>query len=362
MRVRLLYHDPDCPGGVSPFDEAIFRIARADIVCLACPYIGLGYLQRVLRLTRSWRLLTDVEEWLRSQDRMQRQRVYEFLVRNRFMVKHSPRLHAKVVIGSCSAMLGSANFTDAGIRRRTEVGVYLADQPRVRELSEWFEIQWQRAYELDKVRLKRIAAFMKSLPKRPVVEETPSLVVSPPPSTQPAGLVQLPGAPASKKDASSDDDIYGNFGHGEGRREWEDACKYNFICAGGGRRFSAPLETLAPGNRIWVYVPKHGYVGVARVTGVAEPASRFQVITSDGKARKIMEVLKSPKGYHSEHIKNPELCEYFVPVRWLETKPVKEGVKGRDLFVNRQTVCRPKAPSWRFTLRRLRRAFPKHNQ
>jgi hypothetical protein len=362
MTARLLYHNPDRPDGVSPFDEAILRIASADNVCFACPYISLAYFHRVIQLTKSWRLLTDVEEWLRSNDSTQRERVYEFLANNRFLIRHSSRLHAKVVIGSRAAMLGSANFTDAGIRKRTEVGVRLEDEPQVQELTEWFDAQWRRADELDKVRLKRIAAFMKSLPKAQLIEDTPNPVISSALSRHVAKLARISGVPTGRKKGSLNEDVYVNFGHEDGWREWEDACKYNFICAGGGRQYSASLETLAPGNRIWVYAPKHGYVGVARVTGIAEPASRFQVRTSDRKVRPIMKVLKSPDGYHSKDINNRERCEYFVPVRWLETKPVKEGVKGPDLFANEQTVCRPTKPIWRFTLKRLRREFPNHNR
>src|SRR5437660_1066459 len=106
MPIRLLYHDPDSPGAVSPFDAAIVSIARGDHVRLACPYSSLAYLRRVVALSASWRLLTDVEEWLLSQNRMQRERIYGFLVRNRSVIRHYPHLHAKVVIGSRAAMLG----------------------------------------------------------------------------------------------------------------------------------------------------------------------------------------------------------------------------------------------------------------
>ena len=60
----------------------------------------------------------------------------------------------------------------------------MENDPQVQELTEWFDAQWLRAYELDKVLLKRIAAFMKLLPKEQVVEDTPNSVISPPLSTQ----------------------------------------------------------------------------------------------------------------------------------------------------------------------------------
>jgi phosphatidylserine/phosphatidylglycerophosphate/cardiolipin synthase-like enzyme len=179
MPIRLLYHDRRCPGAVSPFDEALLRIARAGNVRLACPYIGLGYLDRVVGQTPSWLLLTDVEEWLRSQNRIQRKKVYQFLVRNRDRIRHYPRLHAKVAIGTRFALLGSANFTNAGIQRRTELSALFEEEPQVQELTEWFDQQWEDAYELNEVLLHRIAAFMRKLPERPVVEKTRKPVISP---------------------------------------------------------------------------------------------------------------------------------------------------------------------------------------
>src|SRR5262249_9795954 len=141
-------------------------------------------------------------------------------------------------------------------------------------------------------------------------------------------------------------DAYVNFGHGETWREWPDACEYNFICAGGGRRFSRPLATLSPGTRIWVYAPRYGYLGVARVIGAPERASRFKVRTSDGDLRPVMKVVRSPGGYHSDEIRDAERCEYFVPVYWLETKPLEQAVAGPDLFSNPNIVARPTSATW----------------
>ena len=191
MTIRLLYHDPDSPGAVSPFDAAIVSLVTGDNVRLACPYLSLPYLRRVTSLSASWRLLTDIEEWLLSQNRTQRERIYEFLVCNRSVVRHYPHLHAKVVIGSRAAMLGSANLTDAGIRRRTEVSVLLEDEPQVQELSAWFETHWLKSHELP---LDDIAQFMTSLPEGAVVEEASDAAVFPPLSTIPARLVPLPSS------------------------------------------------------------------------------------------------------------------------------------------------------------------------
>ncbi|HMF10932.1 MAG TPA: phospholipase D-like domain-containing protein [Gemmataceae bacterium] len=188
MTIRLLYHHPDSPGAVSPFDEAIISIATGQHVRLACPYISPQYLRRALSVSASWRLLTDVEEWLSSSYQQQRKEVHRFLVRNHSTIRHLPRLHAKVAIASRAAMLGSANFTDFGIRWRTEVSVLLEDEPQVEELVSWFEAHWVKAYELP---IDEIAEFIKSLPKRRPADEDFDAALFPLLSSKPARLVAL---------------------------------------------------------------------------------------------------------------------------------------------------------------------------
>ena len=63
-------------------------------------------------------------------------------------------------------------------------------------------------------------------------------------------------------------ELYGSFGHGESR-SWEDAVEHGFICAGGGSWYSRTPQVLGPGDRVWVRVPKSGFVGVGRVTGAS---------------------------------------------------------------------------------------------
>ncbi len=68
MPVILVHHTPESSGGgVSPFDTAIMEIATGRDVRIACPFLGVKYLQRVIDRASSWRLLTDVEAWLASQ-------------------------------------------------------------------------------------------------------------------------------------------------------------------------------------------------------------------------------------------------------------------------------------------------------
>lgn len=153
-------------------------------------------------------------------------------------------------------------------------------------------------------------------------------------------------------------EFYLNFGHGEAR-SWEDALQYGFVCAGGGTFFSKPLQLLSPGDRIWVKAPGYGFVGVARVMGRAQSVTTFTVTTPAGEFP-ILEVAKGGE-YHREFFNDPDRCEYFVPVRWLQTVPLEKAVQEIGLFGLPLIVCKPTTPKWRHTVERLKKEFPDYN-
>ena len=150
-------------------------------------------------------------------------------------------------------------------------------------------------------------------------------------------------------------EYYVSYGD-EVSRSWADARKFGYISAGGGTWYSQTLKLLSPGDRVWVKIPKTGYVGVGRVTGAVQPAREFVVSTPDG-SRRALEVLA-----HGERCKanadDPEKTEYFVPVTWLDTVPREKAVNELGLFGNQNTVCQPTTPKWRHTVERLKLAFP----
>lgn len=150
-------------------------------------------------------------------------------------------------------------------------------------------------------------------------------------------------------------EYYVSFGHGLGR-SWNEARKYGFISGGGGSWYSGTLQMLEPGDRIWVNVPKTGYVGVGIVTGESTPAAEFQLPGPDGQPRPALEVLKEAPYEHGTG-DDPEKSEYFVPVDWIETVPIEEAFSEVGLFGNQNTVCAPKAPKWRHTVDRLKQFF-----
>lgn len=154
-------------------------------------------------------------------------------------------------------------------------------------------------------------------------------------------------------------EFYASFGHGDDR-SWDEAVKYGFLSAGGGSWYSKTLNLLSPGDLIWVKAPGYGFVGVGRVKGKAEAASVFKIQAGDDE-RLAVEVLKNGN-YHKQFLNDPERCEYFVPVEWIETLPLEDGIKEVGLFGNKNTVCRPTDPKWRSTVERLRTFFLKAKQ
>ena len=86
-------------------------------------------------------------------------------------------------------------------------------------------------------------------------------------------------------------EYYVSFGH-DATRDWNEAVKYGFISGGGGTWYSKTLQMLSPGDRVWVNVPRYGYVGVGRVTGPVARADQF-TITVDGVTRPFLEVAQA---------------------------------------------------------------------
>ena len=142
-------------------------------------------------------------------------------------------------------------------------------------------------------------------------------------------------------------EFYVSFGEGPHRR-WNDARKYGFISAGGGEWYTRTLGTLQHGDRIWVSVPGKGYVGVGKVV---TPSSRYNEfsVSSNGVSMPINEVeLEAPSALDKEH------NEHFVAVEWIKAVDLEQAVKERGFFGNQNTVAKPRASRWEFTVERLK--------
>lgn len=53
----------------------------------------------------------------------------------------------------------------------------------------------------------------------------------------------------------------------------------------------------------------------------------------------------------------PELSEYFVKVKWIDTREANKAFNEVGLFGNQNTVCQPTTPKWRHTVERLKQVF-----
>lgn len=146
-------------------------------------------------------------------------------------------------------------------------------------------------------------------------------------------------------------DYYVAFGESN-QRSWDDAIRYGFVSAGGGKKWSGPLYNLQVDNRISVCIPGTGYVGIGIVRETAVPVSDFRVDVN-GTSTPIMEApIKAPdlKAYAV----NPDTYEHFVKVEWLKTLPRTQAFWQKGMFANQNVVCRLKN---KFTLDKLAEHF-----
>jgi len=149
-------------------------------------------------------------------------------------------------------------------------------------------------------------------------------------------------------------EYYVSFGHNQGRN-WDDARQYGFISGGGGRWYSQTLNQLTEGNRVWVNIPRIGYVGVGIVESRAVKVDEFKVKTEKGE----IPLLQAPINdhYHKKWVNDEDKAEYIVRVRWIKQVPLEEAKSELGFFGNQNTVCKPTTPKWNHTVNRLKEIF-----
>ncbi|WP_250442932.1 hypothetical protein [Actinotalea sp. C106] len=163
-----------------------------------------------------------------------------------------------------------------------------------------------------------------------------------------------PGRRVSKRADWNGKDWFVSFGDSLGR-SWADGLRYGFVSAGGGQWFSNTLRALPVGARVFVHVPKAGYVAVGETL---RPAERFDAaeVWIDGTWTKLA-------GLHLEaayrHVDDPrdvddENAEYVVPVRWIRAVGIDEAYWEKGMFANQNSACKLRQ---QFTLERLAAHF-----
>jgi len=134
------------------------------------------------------------------------------------------------------------------------------------------------------------------------------------------------------------------FTLGEGEhRNWEDCRRFGFLSAGGSDWHVRTTRQLSSGDRVYVSIPKAGYVGVGVVLEAATPADEASVVV-DNHEVPLSEIALSSDA--SE--------ETIVTVRWETTVGVADAVWRDGMRANQNTVWRLQHP---FTIEQLTEAF-----
>lgn len=167
---------------------------------------------------------------------------------------------------------------------------------------------------------------------------------------------QTPGAvPARQtktREAWNGSDWYVAFGEDSGTRQWADGQKYGFVSGGGGMWFSRTLKNLPIGARVFVHIPKAGYVGVGTVIGEAR---RFDeaLVEVDG-VETLLQTLPLVGNYRHAGDTEDENAEWVVPVAWTKTVPREQAVWRNGMFANQNTAAKLRQ---KFTIEQVTERF-----
>jgi hypothetical protein len=130
---------------------------------------------------------------------------------------------------------------------------------------------------------------------------------------------------------------YVNIGDGP-NRSWDDMQRYGFIAAGGGEKYSGPLNRLHPGDRIVAYQPGAGYVGYGIVAAASVNVSDFKTESGPLLEQKLAQPGMARPG------QDVALAEHVVGVDWIKKVPIAEAKKFDGIFSNPNIVCKLRDP------------------
>ncbi len=174
-KIEIVCHSKESrEGGESPFDKAVCSIVQKKNVKLACPYLSVTYLRdTIAKKASSWKIITDLEEWMRAADKPKD--VRSFLEKNTNHIRHVPGLHAKVVMNRHQALVGSANLTRGGLAKREEVSILIENKACLQKLHDWFDFLWR---ESSLPPMEEIAAYSQNLPETNRPRQSPKRLLS----------------------------------------------------------------------------------------------------------------------------------------------------------------------------------------
>lgn len=153
---------------------------------------------------------------------------------------------------------------------------------------------------------------------------------------------QAPGIASRRqtktREAWNGSDWYVAFGEDNGTRQWMDGQRYGFVSGGGGAWFSRTLKNLPIGARVFVHIPKAGYVGVGTVIGEAR---RFDeaLVDIDG-VETPLQSLSLVGTYRHDGDDEDDSAEWVVPVKWTKAVPREQAVWKNGMFANQNTATK----------------------
>ncbi len=144
-------------------------------------------------------------------------------------------------------------------------------------------------------------------------------------------------SPAERKNIEWVGDWYVNVGEGKGEtRTWADCMKYGFLSAGQGAVYSNALKRLEIGSTVYAYMAGLGYVGLGKVTQKAMPIRNFVV----GQAKRPLLEMSLEAKCPNANSNDPELSEWVVGVKWLNTFPKEQAQRFVGAFASQNVVCK----------------------
>ncbi|KRB77686.1 hypothetical protein ASE01_05645 [Nocardioides sp. Root190] len=150
-------------------------------------------------------------------------------------------------------------------------------------------------------------------------------------------------------------DWYVSYG---GNRPWQDAQKFGFIAAGGGKFYSQTMRTLPEGARVWVNVPGTGYVAVGKTLAPARRWVEALVKVGDDWVKLSEQDLVGTPHPHFDDA-DDDMAEWVVPVEWLDAHPETEAYWQKGMFASQHSACKLRQE---FTLERLADHFGIENK
>jgi len=92
-------------------------------------------------------------------------------------------------------------------------------------------------------------------------------------------------------------------------RNWDDYVKYGFISAGQAARFRDAMLSFEVGDVIAAYLPKHGYLGIGKITQEAKPIQQAMI---NNRPLLSLELVCNNMAENSESEKNLSMLHWLI--------------------------------------------------